>query len=207
MNVTPEYWDLAIDALKKVDVRLGKIIDRKARLTINNANDPFITLARAIVGQQISVKAAEAVWNRVLDLEPDLTTSKFSLISSEKFRHAGLSRRKIEYIKDLAVKMGENGYTKEYLITLDDKAIVEKLTAIRGIGVWTSEMFLIFFLGRPNIFPLADIGLQRAISEQFKDGAPVSKPEMEEISQCWHPWRTVATWYLWRSIDPIPVEY
>ena len=93
MNVTPEYWDLAIDALKKVDVRLGKIIDRKARLTINNANDPFITLARAIVGQQISVKAAEAVWNRVLDLEPDLTPSKFSLISSEKFRHAGLSRR------------------------------------------------------------------------------------------------------------------
>jgi len=202
-----EYWDLACQKLMCQDRILKKIIPQFKDAGIISRGDPFLTLARSIIGQQISVAAAQAVWNRFEASMPQVTPNHVLLMDAEIFRGAGLSYRKIEYVKDLADHFQNQGLAKKKWQSLEDEEVIKELTSIRGIGRWTAEMFLIFNLKRPNVLPLDDIGLLRAISMNYFSGEKVTRAEAREVAENWAPYRTVATWYLWRSIDPIPVDY
>ncbi len=204
----PEYWDDALEQLVKRDRILKKIIPRFPDIWLTTRGNPFITLARSICGQQISVKAAESVWQRVL-LECGKRPSPASVQHAglERLRAAGLSGRKAEYILDLSTHFSDKLVQPAKWARMPDEEIIEELTAIRGIGRWTAEMFLIFNLQRPDVLPLDDVGLLNAISLHYFSGEPVSRFEAREVAQGWQPFRTVATWYLWRSLDPVPVEY
>jgi DNA-3-methyladenine glycosylase II len=201
-EVAPDYWDQACAELMKQDRILKKVIPKYGSGFLKTRGDSFTTLARAIVGQQISVAAAESVWNRVLVAAKKKVSPKTILaLSVEDLRAAGLSGRKVEYIRDLADHFHSGRLHANQWHGMDDESI------IRGIGRWTAEMFLIFNMVRPDILPLDDVGLIRAISLNYFSGEPVSRHEAREVAANWAPWRTVATWYMWRSIDPIPVEY
>ena len=207
-EVAPDYWDQACAELMKQDRILKKVIPKYGSGFLKTRGDSFTTLARAIVGQQISVAAAESVWNRVLVAAKKKVSPKTILaLSVEDLRAAGLSGRKVEYIRDLADHFHLGRLHANQWHGMDDESIIKELCNIRGIGRWTAEMFLIFNMVRPDILPLDDVGLIRAISLNYFSGEPVSRHEAREVAANWAPWRTVATWYMWRSIDPIPVEY
>jgi DNA-3-methyladenine glycosylase II len=204
----PDYWDEALAQMVKRDRILKKIIPNHPDIWLTTRGNPFITLARSICGQQISVKAAESVWQRVL-LQCGKRPSPASVQKAglERLRAAGLSGRKAEYILDLSKHFSDKLVQPTKWEQMPDEDIIEELTAIRGIGRWTAEMFLIFNLQRPDVLPLDDVGLLKAISLHYFSGEPVSRFEAREVAQGWQPFRTVATWYLWRSLDPVPVEY
>ena len=207
-ELAPEYWELACRELMKQDRILKKLIPKYGSGFLVTRGDAFNTLARSIVGQQISVAAAQSVWNRVLTASKKKVNPKNILaLSVEQLRAAGLSGRKVEYIRDLADHFDSGRLHASQWKDMDDESVIKELTDIRGIGRWTAEMFLIFNLVRPNILPVDDAGLIRAISLNYFSGEPVSRHEAREVAANWAPWRTVATWYMWRSIDPIPVEY
>ncbi len=159
------------------------------------------------MGQQISVKAAQSVWERTISLTKNFTAKAVLKLDPTALKAAGLSQRKVEYMQDLATHFENGGLSAAKWDLLDDDTVIAELTAIRGIGRWTAEMFLIFYLMRPNVLPLDDIGLIKGISLAYFSGEPVSRHEAKEVAANWAPWQTVATWYMWRSIDPIPVEY
>jgi DNA-3-methyladenine glycosylase II len=204
----PDYWELACAELMKHDRIMRKLIPLYPKAEfLTTRGDPFQTLARAIVGQQISVKAAQSVWDRTTALTKKFTAKAVLKLEPTQLREAGLSQRKVEYMQDLANHFENGGLSSAKWDLLDDDTIIAELTAIRGIGRWTAEMFLIFYLMRPNVLPLDDIGLIKGISLAYFSGEPVTRHEAREVAANWEPWRTVATWYMWRSIDPIPVEY
>ena len=204
----PEYWDDALAQLVKRDRILKKIIPQFPNIWLTTRGNPFITLARSICGQQISVKAAESVWQRVLlECGKRPTPASVQKAGLESLRAAGLSGRKAEYILDLSTHFSDKLVQPTKWVHMPDEEIIEDLIAIRGIGRWTAEMFLIFNLQRPDVLPLDDVGLLNAISLHYFSGEPVSRFEAREVAQGWQPFRTVATWYLWRSLDPVPVEY
>ncbi len=204
----PVYWDAAVAQLMKRDRILKKIIPQHPEVHLLCRSDPFTTLARAIVGQQISVKAADAVWERCLDAcKRRISAAAVTRAGLEGLRGAGLSQRKAEYLLDLSSHFRQRLVHPKQWAAMDDEAVITELTAIRGIGRWTAEMFLIFNLRRPDILPLDDAGLLQAISLHYFSGEPVSRFEAREVAQAWKPWCTVATWYLWRSLDPVSVEY
>jgi len=208
---TPDYWDEACRHLARRDRVMKKLIPRFGEARLQSRGDAFTTLARSIVGQQISVKAAQSVWGRFLTtlettieaLEPGAVLAR----PPELLRTAGLSARKVEYLGDLARHFRDGAVHVAQWRQMDDEAIIDELVAIRGIGRWTAEMFLIFHLMRPNVLPLDDVGLIRGISENYFSGEPVSRAEARELGEGWAPYRSVATWYLWRSLDPLPVDY
>ena len=207
-DIAPEYWDQACTELMKHDRILKKLIPKYGSGFLVTRGDAFTTLARAIVGQQISVAAAQSVWNKVLLAAKKKVNPKNILaLTVEELRAAGLSGRKVEYICDLAEHFDSGRLHARQWKGMDDESVIKELTAIRGIGRWTAEMFLIFNMVRPDILPLDDVGLIRAISLNYFSGEPVTRHEAREVAANWAPWRTVATWYMWRSIDPIPVEY
>jgi DNA-3-methyladenine glycosylase II len=207
-EVAPDYWGQACSELMKHDRILKKIIPKHGSGFLVTRGDAFTTLARAIVGQQISVAAAQAVWDRVLLASKKKMSPKNILgLSVEELRAAGLSGRKVEYIQDLANHFDSGRLHANQWKDMDDESVIKELSSIRGIGRWTAEMFLIFNMVRPNILPLDDAGLIKAISLNYFSGEPVSRHEAREVAANWAQWRTVATWYMWRSIDPIPVEY
>ena len=204
----PDYWDQACTELMKHDRIMRKLIPKYPKAEfLTTRGDPFQTLARAIVGQQISVKAAQSVWERTIALTKKFTAKAVLKLEPSALRAAGLSQRKVEYMQDLATHFENGGVSSAKWDLLDDDTVIAELTAIRGIGRWTAEMFLIFYLMRPNVLPLDDIGLIKGISLAYFSGEPVSRHEAKEVAANWAPWQTVATWYMWRSIDPIPVEY
>jgi len=206
--VAPHYWEQACAELMKNDRIMRKLIPKFGSGFLMTRGDPFVTLARSIVGQQISVSAAQAVWDRVvLASKKKVNPKNILALTAEELRAAGLSGRKVEYIQDLAEHFISGRLHANQWQEMDDESVIKELSEIRGIGRWTAEMFLIFNLTRPNILPLDDIGLIKAISLSYFSGEPVSRHEAREVAANWAPWRTVATWYLWRSIDPIPVEY
>lgn len=209
--VTPAYWDEACKHLAKRDRVLRKLIPQFGEARLQSRGDPFTTLARSIVGQQISVKAAQSVWDRftgLLDARSHRVAPRSVLeLAVDDMRGAGLSVRKVEYLRDLADHFSQGTVHERKWSTMDDEAIIEELVAIRGIGRWTAEMFLIFHLMRPNVLPLDDLGLLKGISLNYFSGEPVSRAEAREIGDAWAPYRSVGTWYLWRSLDPLPVEY
>jgi len=208
-NIKPAYWDDAVAQLMRRDRILRKIIPQYAHthLTAPLAT-PFHSLARAVLGQQISVKAADAIWQRLnQSCNPRLTPAAIAGLGVDGLRTVGLSQRKAEYVLDLARHFSEGLLQPEGWPELEDEAIITELTAIRGIGRWTAEMFLIFNLRRPDVLPLDDLGLMKAISLHYFSGEPVSRFEAREVAQAWQPWSTVASWYLWRSLNPVAVEH
>ncbi len=213
--VTPPYWDDACKHLSKRDRVMRKLVSDHGHARLYTRGDAFTTLARSIVGQQISVKAAQSVWERLrAALGQDLALPRAPLDVTvvlgkpvDELRAAGLSVRKVDYLKDLARHFGEHRSDVGQWQAMDDEAIIEELVAIRGIGRWTAEMFLIFHLMRPNVLPLDDLGLIKAISQSYFSGEPVSRVEARDVAEAWAPYRTVGTWYLWRSLEPKPVAY
>ena len=209
--VTPTYWDDACRHLAKRDRVMRKLIPQLGEGRLQSRGDAFTTLARSIVGQQISVKAAQSVWDRFAVLTPGEPTrihpSSVLALPNADMRAAGLSARKVEYLVDLAAHFESGAVHVPLWQQMDDEAIIEELVAIRGIGRWTAEMFLIFHLMRPNVLPLDDLGLLRGISVNYFSGEPVSRAEAREVGDAWAPFRSVATWYIWRSLDPLPVDY
>jgi DNA-3-methyladenine glycosylase II len=205
--VTPAYWAEACAHLAKKDRVMKKLIPQFGSAILETRGDAFVTLARSIVGQQISVKAAQTVWDRFSLLSKRLTPSAVLKLKVDDMRAAGLSVRKVEYLVDLAVHFSSGKVHVKAWQDMDDEAIIDELVTIRGIGRWTAEMFLIFHLLRPNVLPLDDVGLINGISRNYFSGEPVSRSDAREVAQAWSPYATVATWYIWRSLDPVPVAY
>ncbi len=210
-EVAPAYWDEACRHLSRRDRVMKKLIPRYGDARLKSRGDAFTTLARSIVGQQISVKAAQSVWDRfaasVGGRPACLAPAAVQAMPTPLMREAGLSARKCEYLIDLARHFHEARVHVGQWQAMDDEAIIAELVAIRGIGRWTAEMFLIFHLMRPDVMPLDDLGLLKGISLNYFSGEPVSRAEARELGEGWAPFRSVATWYIWRSLDPLPVEY
>ena len=201
---TPDYWAEACKHLVKKDRVMKRLIPQFGDAALQTRRDAFTTLARSIVGQQSSVKAAQAVWERFAALSRTLSPAHVLKLKVDDMRAAGLSARKIDYLVDLALHF-DNGklHVKDWE-SMDDEAIIAELVDIRGIGRWTAEMFLIFYLQRPNVLPLDDPGLITGISQNYFSGEQVSRSDAREVAEAWKPWCSVATWYIWRSLDPAP---
>ena len=199
----PEYWERAKRALRK-DPVMAAIMRQHPGVYMTVRGEPFMTLARAICGQQISVKAAQSVWDRVVVCCGAVTPEKVLARKRTELRACGLSDRKTEYIADLAQHFADGRIHARDWPGMSDEEIIAELTDVRGIGRWTAEMFLMFNLLRPDVFPLDDLGLQKGIRVAYRK---TSVKAMKKLGETWRPWRSVATWYLWRSLDPVPVEY
>jgi len=205
--VAADYWNRAKRSLARRDPVLARIIRDHPRIALEPRGEPFHTLARSIVGQQISVKAAASIWARVCALAPHMQPEEIAGAKHAKLCACGLSGRKAEYLGDLAHRFVDGSLHPAAWERMDDEAVIAELVQVRGIGRWTAEMFLMFNLLRPDVLPLADLGLQRAIRIHYFKGRKVSLRTLRRVAEPWAPWRSVATWYLWRSLDPIPVEY
>ena len=203
----PGYWADACAHLMKKDRVMNRLIPQFGDSRLQTRGDAFVTLARSIVGQQISVKAAQTIWDRFALLPKKLTPANVLKLKVDDMRAAGLSVRKVEYLVDLSLHFDNGAVHVKAWEAMDDEAIIDELTAIRGIGRWTAEMFLIFHLMRPNILPLDDVGLIKGISKSYFSGEVVSRSDAREVAAAWAPYCSVATWYIWRSLDPVPVDY
>ncbi len=205
--LTPAYWDDACAHLMAQDRVMKGLIPKFGTACLETRGDAFITLARSIVGQQISVKAAQTVWDRFALLPTRMTPADILKLKVDDMRAAGLSARKVEYLVDLSLHFDNRLLNVKDWGAMDDEAIIAELVAIRGIGRWTAEMFLIFHLMRPNVLPLDDVGLINGISKCYFSGEAVSRSDAREVAVAWAPYCSVATWYIWRSLDPLPVNY
>ncbi len=203
----PAYWAQATQELASRDPVIASIAAGSAGLTLRSRGDAFATLARSIVGQQISVKAAESVWQKFAAALPAVNPASVAVHPVEALRACGLSGSKVVYLQDLAVHFEKGTLNPARWPDLSDDELIEQLTRVRGIGRWTAEMFLIFYMMRPDILPLADLGVQKAMRLHYNHGRPLGSRKLAALNKLWQPWRSVATWYLWRSLDPIPVEY
>jgi len=207
-SLRPHYWEQASADLAAADPVMAELVRTWGAVgQLSSRGDPFNTLARSIVGQQISVKAAQAVWTRFEKAAGTVTPDRVSRMRLTTLTGAGLSTRKAEYVRDLAGHFVRGTVDPVHWPQLDDEAVIAQLVQVRGIGRWTAEMFLIFNLLRPDVFPLDDLGLLKGIAMQYNGGQPVTRSQAASHGERWQPWRTVATWYLWRSLDPLPVEY
>ncbi len=204
---TPSYWDEACRHLSKKDRVMKRLIPQFGDACLQSRGDAFTTLARSIVGQQISVKAAQTVWDRFVKLPRRMLPANVLRLKVDDMQAAGLSARKIEYLVDLALHFDSGAIHVESWQEMADEEIIAELVGIRGIGRWTAEMFLIFHLMRPNVLPLDDVGLINGISRNYFSGDPVSRSDAREVAAAWAPFCSVATWYIWRSLDPLPVAY
>jgi len=204
---TPDFWEDACKHLVKKDRVMKRLIPQFGDACLETRGDAFVTLARSIVGQQVSVKAAQTVWERFVQLPKRLTPGNVLKLKVDDMRAAGLSARKIEYLVDLALNFDNGALHVKAWDSMSDDEIVAELVAIRGIGRWTAEMFLIFHLMRPDVLPLDDVGLINGISQNYFSGDVVSRSDAREVAAAWAPYCTVATWYIWRSLDPVPVDY
>jgi DNA-3-methyladenine glycosylase II len=203
----PFYWEEAKEYLAaKDDIMAGLIASYPDDAMINYQN-PFYTLVKAIVGQQISVKAANAISKRLELLLGTISTTNYLASHETDLRNCGLSRQKIIYLTNIAQGFEDGTLTPETWINMSDEEVTSQLISIKGIGPWTAQMFLIFHLHRKDVLPLADLGLIKAIQRYYGMRQSLNKEQIQELSKQWQPYRTVATWYLWRSLDPIPVQY
>ncbi len=205
MREIPEYWAEAKRHLRQVDPVMGSLIDRYEEPPLRTRNRLFETLVHSIVGQQISAQAASAVWGRFLGVVGSVTPENVAAASGDALRAAGLSWRKIEYVQGLAER--GDWIAEQPWAELSNEEVSKRLCSLRGVGPWTAEMVMIFSLLRPDILPLGDIGVVRSIERHYAEGARLEAPALEALAEPWRPFRTVAVWYLWRSLDPEPVEY
>lgn len=205
--MVPDYWDKACQALSEADPVMAELIARYQGETLRTRGDAFYTLARSIVGQQISVKAADSVWGRYETLLEEVTPLRCLQAEEEALRGCGLSRQKITYLRAIAEHFEHHGVEDGFFDAMDDQEAMNFLIEIKGVGRWTAEMFLMFHLMRPDLLPVDDIGLQRSMEKHYLNGEKINKKQMVEMAKPWQPWRSVATWYLWRALDPVPVAY
>jgi len=205
--MTPDYWQEACLHLGKRCKVMKQLIKHHPQAKLRTRGDAFQTLARAIVGQQISVKAAASVWEKTENIVGKVTPKNMLAVTPEQLRSAGNSRQKIAYMQDLAAHFADGRIKPRRWTHMPDEDVIRELVEVKGIGRWTAEMFLIFYLMRPNVFPVDDIGIIRAVEKHFHEGERLTKAEVQAYAERWAPWNTVATWYLWRSLYPIPVEY
>tara|TARA_B100000029_G_scaffold164863_1_gene161090 strand:- start:515 stop:1141 length:627 start_codon:yes stop_codon:yes gene_type:complete len=208
MKRPPAYWNKGKKILSKKDSVLRKIIIKYNKGFLTTRNNPFFSLCRTIVGQQISTKAADSIWVKFeKKCKRKIKPKTILKISFRNLRSAGLSRQKISYLKNIAKAFVNKSFDVKKLKKMNDIDAINYITKLKGLGVWSAEMFLMFNLNRPNIFPIKDIGLLRAISKNYKTSYPPSKKFLEKISKTHDGFRTIFTWYMWRSIDPSDVEY
>ena len=200
--MTPAFWEPATAHLARQDKILRKLIRRFPEANLVSRGDAFQTLARAIVGQQISVKAAQSIWGRFAACVGKVTPSNVLAREDAALRACGFSGQKVGYVKDLARRFDSGEVKPRRWSRLGDEAIIEELVAVKGIGRWTVEMYLIFHLKRPDVLPVDDLGLRRAMERAYNDGKPLTRDDMRAIAAPWAPDRSVGTWYLWRSLDP-----
>jgi DNA-3-methyladenine glycosylase II len=204
---TPNYWEKGKTALKKRDKTLGAIINSYHGEAMAMRGEAFYTLARSITGQQISVKAADSVWNKLSAGVGKMTPKVIANADAIELRSYGLSSSKVIYLHALANHFLENPKTIKNWPNMSDEEIIAELTSIKGIGTWTAEMFLIFGLGRPDVFPIADLGLLKGIYRHYNKSEKMSKDAVIAIGESWRPYRSIGTWYMWRALDPVPVAY
>ena len=208
MRRPPAYWQKGKRTLSKKDSVLKKIIKKYNKGFLTTRNNPFFSLCRTIVGQQISTKAADSIWAKFeKKCKKNIEPKTILKLSSRNLKSAGLSRQKVSYLKNIAKAFTSKTFDVKKLRKMNDSDAINYITKLKGLGVWSAEMFLMFNLNRPNIFPVKDIGLLRAISKNYKKTYPPSKKFLETISKIHYGYRTVFTWYMWRSIDPSDVEY
>ena len=207
MKKKPIFWIKAKKELKKKDKKLGKIIDLYPKDFLFSKSDPFLTLARSIVGQQISVKAAQSVWDKLVLKIGKINPEIIYRSHASTLKSSGLSRQKVIYLKNLSCAFINKNIKVNLWSKMSDDEVIEDLIQIKGIGRWTAEMFLIFNLCRADIFPLDDIGMIKGVCKIYNLEYPIERKTLIIIGNKWKPYRSVATWYLWRSLDPIPVEY
>ena len=205
--MTPFYWTEAITYLAARDRTLAQLIRAYPDGCLTHSGNPFYTLMRSILGQQISVKAADSIWERLELLFSEVTPQVYLSLEEDRLRQCGLSRQKIGYIRNIAEALENGMLTPDQWSDMNDNEVSQQLIKIKGIGTWTAQMFLIFYLHRQDIFPLADLGLVNAIQNLYGEEKPLNQAEIIELSQRWQPFRTVATWYLWRSLDSVAVQY
>ncbi len=189
------------------DFILADLISRYDGEILESRGHAFETLLRSIVGQQISVKAADSIWRRVQVLLVQTDPSSVLEKTPEELRECGLSGQKVSYVRDLATHFASGKVNPETWPSMTDEEIILDLTKVRGIGRWSAEMFLIFHLLRPDVLPVADLGLQKSAALHFGKKYPMSAKALTTLAKSWRPYRSVATWYLWRALDPVPVEY
>lgn len=193
----------AVQYLCKVDSNLERIIKIVGKYYINIRNDPFQSLVESIIYQQLAGKAANAIYNRFINYYNNKQITPTLILNSpnDNLKKVGLSNRKIDYLKDLALHVYDGRINLEELPKMNDEEIINKLVNVKGIGRWTSEMFLIFSLGRQDILPVTDLGVRKAIQKIYSL-SELPKPNiMMEISKPWRPYRSIATWYLWKSLS------
>ena len=201
----PEYWDMAKKELSRKDDVLHEIINEFDDLELVSRGDLFYTLIRSVIGQQISVKAASTVWSRFCERIGDIEPENILTADIEELRSCGLSQRKAEYV--IGISESWSDYDSLEWKEMSDEEIIQELIKLRGVGRWTAEMILIFTMLRPDVFPFGDIGMIRGIEKSYNSGERMSREDLYSISEKWKPWRTVACCYMWRTVDPEPVEY
>ena len=205
--MTPDYWDKAKLSVSKNDPDLGSLIRSYKGDSLKLHGKGFQTLSRAIVGQQISVKAADSIWKKLRKAVLHVTPERIAFASYDVLRPCGLSNAKVIYFHSLANHFIENRKQIKKWPTMDDEAIIQELTNIKGVGRWTAEMFLIFGLGRPDIFPIDDLGLVKGIYRHYNAGQHMTKAQLTAVGDKWRPYRSLGTWYMWRVLDPLPIAY
>ena len=202
----PSYWQEACKHLMKKDRVMRRLIPELGNVSLTLRGDAFTTLARSIGGQQVSVASAQRVWEKFALLPMQMTPANVLRLKVDDMRGSGLSARKVEYLVDLALHFDSGRLHVHDWDQMGDDAIVAELVAIRGISRWTADMFLLFHLGRPNVLALDDPTLLQGISNQYFSGEPVSRSDAREVAEAWKPWCSVASWYIWRSLAPMPVQ-
>jgi len=208
MKKPPFYWYKAKKILSKRDPILRKIINKFNKGYLTSRKDPFFSLCRTIIGQQISTKAADSIWLKFeIKCKKKIVPETVLKLTSRNLKNAGLSRQKITYLKNIAKSFKNKSFNIRDLKKMDDNLAIDYITKLKGLGIWSAQMFLMFNLNRPDIFPVNDIGLIRAISKNYKTSYPPNKKFLNKISKIHSGYRSVFTWYMWRSIDPVDVEY
>tara|TARA_Y100001970_G_C14177047_1_gene827595 strand:- start:970 stop:1596 length:627 start_codon:yes stop_codon:yes gene_type:complete len=208
MSKIPKYWNEAKKALSRKDPVMRKIIKKYKKGFMSSRNDPFFSLCRTIVGQQISTKAADSIWLKFeKKCKNKIIPNKVIKLSTKSLRGAGLSRQKISYLKNIAKSFKNKSFNVNSLKKMRDEQAINYIIQLKGLGVWSAQMFLMFNLNRPDIYPTKDIGLIRAISKNYKKSYPPSERFLNKLSKLHSGYRSVFTWYMWKSIDPVDVEY
>ena len=208
MKQPPFYWYKAKKVLSKRDPILRKIINKFNKGYLTSRKDPFFSLCRTIIGQQISTKAADSIWSKFeIKCKKKIVPETVLKLTSRSLKSAGLSRQKITYLKNIAKSFKNKSFNIRDLKKMNDDLAIDYITKLKGLGIWSAQMFLMFNLNRPDIFPTKDIGLIRAISKNYKTSYPPSKKFLNRISKIHSGYRSVFTWYMWRSIDPVDVKY
>ena len=209
-RVSPEEYAKARRFLMRRDPVLAAIIRQHGPCglgAVRDRFDHFAMLVRAIVFQQLSTKAATTIHDRLMTLLPGGRSDAIALaaLTEEQFRSVGVSRQKAGYLRDLCAQVGCGAVALDELDAMDDEAVIASLTRVKGIGRWTAEMFLIFRLLRPDVLPVGDLGIITAVQKAYKLRKPPAPDRLRKIGEPWRPYRSIASWYLWRSLDNAPV--